>query len=415
MGHSAGLEPIAVGHRVVHGGPVYAEPVLVDDRALEILTGFVPLVPAHPASQPGADPRRGEAPPRLAPGGLLRHGLPPHGAAGRRDVRPAAGVLRRRRAPGTASTACRTNMSSGPSRTWTPLSPQVGWSSPTWATAAAWPPSGTARAWATRWASPGWTASPWGPGAARSTPGVLIHLMQQRGMSLNEVEDLLYNHSGLKGLSGVSNDMRDLLASDHPDARLAVDYFVHRVGRELGSLTAVLGGLDALVFTAGIGEHSAEVRAGSAAARRGWASASTTRRTAGAMRRISRDGRSPSVWVIPTDEERMIAEHTLRLVRDRAAPGGSRWPVSGRVGESCCAVLADSLGAASLLRGGGGRPVFPVGLQLGFRDVRRKGDAGSPRSQATACPGFAGTPWRLTLRVGGRARPRLGSISESPS
>ena len=75
------------------------------------------------------------------------------------------------------------------------------------------------------------------------------------------MEDLLYNHSGLKGLSGVSNDMRDLLASDRPDARLAVDYFVDRIGRELGALAAVLKGLDALVFTAGIGEHAAEIRA----------------------------------------------------------------------------------------------------------------------------------------------------------
>ena len=92
-------------------------------------------------------------------------------------------------------------------------------------------------------------------------PGVLIYLMQQRGMSLDQVEDLLYNHSGLKGLSGVSNDMRDLLASDRPDARLAVDYFVDRIGRALGAFAAVLKGLDALVFTGGIGEHAVEIRA----------------------------------------------------------------------------------------------------------------------------------------------------------
>ena len=102
---------------------------------------------------------------------------------------------------------------------------------------------------------------PMGTRCGQIDPGVLIYLLQQRGMSVDQVEDLLYNHSGLKGLSGVSNDMRDLLASDVPDARLAVDYFVDRIGRELGSLAAVLKGLDALVFTGGIGEHAAEVRA----------------------------------------------------------------------------------------------------------------------------------------------------------
>ena len=117
---------------------------------------------------------------------------------------------------------------------------------------------------------------PMGTRCGQIDPGVLIYLMQQRGMSLDRMEDLLYNHSGLKGLSGVSNDMRDLLASDRPDARLAVDYFVDRIGRELGALAAVLKGLDALVFTAGIGEHAAEIRAG--LPRRGLAGRRTRRR-----------------------------------------------------------------------------------------------------------------------------------------
>ena len=117
---------------------------------------------------------------------------------------------------------------------------------------------------------------PMGRRCGQIDPGVLIYLMQQRGMSLDQVEDLLYNHSGLKGLSGVSNDMRDLLASDRPDARLAVDYFVDRIGRALGAFAAVLKGLDALVFTGGIGEHAAEIRAG--LPRRGLAGRRTRRR-----------------------------------------------------------------------------------------------------------------------------------------
>ena len=145
-------------------------------------------------------------------------------------------------------------------------------------------------------------------------PGVLIYLMQQQGMSLDQVEDLLYNHSGLKGLSGVSNDMRDLLASDLPNARLAVDYFVDRIDRELGSLAAVLKGLDALVFTAGIGEHAALIRARVChdAAWLGVTLDDEANRRGGP--RISPEGRSPSAWVIPTDEELMIARHTLRLI-----------------------------------------------------------------------------------------------------
>ena len=103
---------------------------------------------------------------------------------------------------------------------------------------------------------------PMGTRCGQIDPGVLIYLMQQRGMTVDQVEDLLYHHSGLKGLSGISNDMRDLLASDQPGAKLAVDHFVYRIGRALGELAAALGGLDALVFTAGIGEHAVEIRAG---------------------------------------------------------------------------------------------------------------------------------------------------------
>ena len=155
---------------------------------------------------------------------------------------------------------------------------------------------------------------PMGTRCGQIDPGVLIYLLRQRGMSVDQMEDLLYNHSGLKGLSGVSNDMRDLLASDVPDARLAVDYFIDRIGRELGSLAAVLKGLDALVFTAGIGEHATEVRARVCrdAAWLGVTLDDEANRRGGP--RISPEGRSPSAWVIPTDEELMIARHTLRLL-----------------------------------------------------------------------------------------------------
>ena len=96
------------------------------------------------------------------------------------------------------------------------------------------------------------------PGAV--DPGVILHLFQTLGLSAKEVETILYKKSGLLGISGISNDMRDLLDSHEPAARLAVDYFVYRAAKEIGALAAVLGGVDALVFTAGIGENSAEIR-----------------------------------------------------------------------------------------------------------------------------------------------------------
>src|SRR4030095_2549738 len=91
-------------------------------------------------------------------------------------------------------------------------------------------------------------------------PGVVLHLFQGLNLSAKEVEDILYKKSGLLGISGISNDMRDLLGRSEPEAKLAVDYFVYRVAKDIGALTAALGGLDGLVFTAGIGENSPEIR-----------------------------------------------------------------------------------------------------------------------------------------------------------
>jgi len=145
-------------------------------------------------------------------------------------------------------------------------------------------------------------------------PGVILYLLSERGMSVPEVSDLLYHRSGLLGVSGMSHDMRELLSSDSPDAARAIDLFVYRIGRELGSLAAALGGLDALVFTAGIGEHAAAIRARVCEAAR-WLG--VTLDEAANQRggpRISADGSAVSVWVIPTDEEQMIARHTRALL-----------------------------------------------------------------------------------------------------
>jgi acetate kinase len=157
------------------------------------------------------------------------------------------------------------------------------------------------------------------PGAI--DPGVVLYLFQGLGLTAKEVETILYKKSGLLGISGISNDMRDLLASDEPAARLAVDYFVYRAAREIGGLAAVLGGLDAIVFTAGIGENSPVIRRRICEAS-AWLGVDVDPDANDRKGpRISRTSSRVSAWVIPTNEELMIARHTatvLGLVEARA-------------------------------------------------------------------------------------------------
>jgi acetate kinase len=145
-------------------------------------------------------------------------------------------------------------------------------------------------------------------------PGVILHLFQTMGHSAKDVETLLYKRSGLLGISGVSNDMRDLLDSPEPAARLAVDYFVYQVAKHIGALAAVLRGVDALVFTAGIGERSVEIRRRicQASAWLGLALDPAANQAHGP--RISTRDSRVSAWVIPTNEELMIARHTGTLL-----------------------------------------------------------------------------------------------------
>jgi acetate kinase len=145
-------------------------------------------------------------------------------------------------------------------------------------------------------------------------PGVILHLFQTLGLSAKEVETILYKKSGLLGISGISNDMRDLLGRNEPDARLAVDYFVYRAAKEIGALAAVLGGLDGLVFTAGIGENSAEIRKRicQASAWLGIELDAAANDRQGP--RLSRATSGVSAWVIPTNEELIIARHTAMLL-----------------------------------------------------------------------------------------------------
>jgi acetate kinase len=155
------------------------------------------------------------------------------------------------------------------------------------------------------------------PGAL--DPGVVLYLFQNLGLSPKEVETILYKKSGLLGISEISNDMRDLLGRPEPEARLAVDYFVYRAAKEIGALTAVLGGLDALVFTAGIGENSPEIRQRICAASSWLGIELDAQANADRAERISTRNSKVSVWVVPTNEELMIARHTGALLQLTAA------------------------------------------------------------------------------------------------
>jgi acetate kinase len=150
------------------------------------------------------------------------------------------------------------------------------------------------------------------PGAL--DPGVVLYLFQNLGLNAKEVETILYKKSGLLGISGISNDMRDLLGRSEPEAQLAVDYFVYRAAREIGALTAVLGGIDALVFTAGIGENSPEIRQRICEASAWLGIELDARANANRELLISTRNSKVSTWVIPTNEELMIARHTGSLL-----------------------------------------------------------------------------------------------------
>ena len=161
-------------------------------------------------------------------------------------------------------------------------------------------------------------------------PGVILHLFQTMNLSASEVEKLLYKQSGLLGISGISNDMRDLLASTEPAARLAVDYFVYQVVKHVGALAAVLGGVDALVFTAGIGERSAEIRR-RICEQSAWLGVTLDAAANEAHGpRISAADSRVAAFVIPTNEELMIARYAGALlgISGRAAPArGPRSPI----------------------------------------------------------------------------------------
>ena len=311
------LRLIAVGHRVVHGGVEFSEPTLVGAKALESLDKLIPLAPLHQPHnlapirvvaqrQPEMpqvacfDTAFHRAQPELAqmfalPYAISERGVRRYGFHGL-SYEYIAGALPRFDAKAGAGRVVVAHLGNGASM----CAMQAG------------------RSVATTMGFTAVDGLPMGTRCGAIDPGVLLYLMDELKMDARAIEKLIYQQSGLLGVSGVSSDMRALLASPEPRARTAVNLFVYRIRRELGSLAAALGGLDALVFTGGIGEHAAAIREG-VCRDTSWLGIDfdSAANNAGGPR-ISRESSLVSAWTIPTDEEIMIARHTRRLIAKSA-------------------------------------------------------------------------------------------------
>lgn len=323
IGSAAGFS--GVGHRVVHGGLAYAQPVLIDEAVLAALDALVPLAPLHqphnlaairavsaiaptvrqaacfdtafhraqpPLAQEFALPRE------LTAKGVRRYGF--HGLSYEYIISALPQV-----APDCANgKVVVAHLGNGAS-----MCAIAG-----------------GRSIATTMGFTALDGLPMGTRTGTLDPGIILYLLDQERMNAAQIAELLYERSGLLGVSGVSSDMRALLASSNPAAQEAVDLFVYRIGRELGSLAAALGGLDAIVFTAGIGENAAAIRARVCNDARWLGVALDERANKTGGPRISRSDSRVSAWVIPTDENLVIARATRRLLDGGPAERTARQP-----------------------------------------------------------------------------------------
>jgi acetate kinase len=308
-GQLANHRLVGVGHRVVHGGLDYSLPMRVDESVLARLETFIPLAPLHQphnlrairglaARSPQlpqvacfdtafhrAQPGLAQAfalPKTITDRGVRRYGF--HGLS----YEYIAGVLGRHDARAAGGKSVVLHLGNGASMC----------------------AIADGRSVAT---TMGFTAAdglPMGTRSGSLDPGVMLYLMDELAMDARSIETLIYQQSGLLGVSGISSDMRTLETSADPAAKAAIDLFVYRIGRELGSLAGALRGLDAIVFTAGIGEHSASLRE-RVCRDAAWLGVDLDQRANEANGpRISTAASRVTAWAIPTDEELMIARHT---------------------------------------------------------------------------------------------------------
>jgi acetate kinase len=307
---------VAVGHRVVHGGLEFGEPVRVDATRLAALEKYIPLAPLHQPhnlapirvllERTPALPQvacfdtafhRGQPPVAQAfalPKAITDRGVRRYGFHGL-SYEYIAHVLPEYDARAAAGKTIVLHLGNGASMCAIDAGRSIA-------------------------STMGFTAAdglPMGTRCGNLDPGVILYLMDELGMDARAIEKLIYQESGLLGVSGISSDMRMLESSTEPAAKAAIDLFVYRIGRELGSLAAALGGIDAIIFTAGIGEHSHRLRA-RVCTDAAWLRVNLDRganETNGP--RITKAASRVAAWAVPTNEELMIARHTRRVLAAR--------------------------------------------------------------------------------------------------
>ena len=307
------ITPMAVGHRVVHGGPDYDRPVLVDHGLVARLERYVALAPLH-------------QPYNLAPIKSLLANLPalPQVACfdtafhrGHDGVADHYAIPRQLYEEGVRRYGFHGLSYEYIARTLPKVAPDIAAGRVIVAHLGSGASMCALKGGRSVESTMGFTALdglPMGTRPGQIDPGVVLYLLSEKRMEPGKVQDFLYRDCGLKGLSGVSNDMRELLESRDPRAVFAIDYFTYRVGLCAGMLAAALHGLDAFVFTAGIGENSDVIRS-RVAERLAWLGVSLdAAENAKRSLKISQSGSRIPVYVVPTDEERMIAEHTLSVI-----------------------------------------------------------------------------------------------------
>ncbi len=312
-GQLQGAMPLAVGHRVVHGGARYARPALVDDALLEWLDSLVPLAPLHQPNNLAAIRAIRRLLPALPQVACFDTAFHRHHA----DVAERFAIPEALHAEGVRRYGFHGLSYEYVADTLPHLSPALANGRVVVAHLGSGASMCAIRAGRSVDSTMGFTALdglPMGTRSGQIDPGVLLYLIQEKGFDGTRLERFLYHDCGLKGLSSLSNDMRDLLASDSPGARLAVDYFVYRIIREAGALAAAMGGIDGIVFTAGIGEKAAVIRQRvcEGLAWLGLEFDEDANLDHGPA--ISTPGSRLQAWVIPTDEERMIARHTRQIL-----------------------------------------------------------------------------------------------------
>ncbi len=309
------VTPLAVGHRVVHGGPDYDRPVLIDHGVVSRLDRYSSLAPLH-------------QPHNLAPIRALLTNLPnlPQVAcfdtAFHRDHDELAdryAIPRQLYEEGVRRYGFHGLSYEYIAKTLPKVAPEIATGRVIVAHLGSGASMCAIRGGHSVESTMGFTALdglPMGTRPGQIDPGVILYLLSVKGMSPSHLQDFLYRDCGLKGLSGVSNDMRELQTSNDTNASFAVEYFVYRAALNAGMLAAALQGIDGFVFTAGIGENSESIRA-RIAERLGWLGiALDPAENARHALRISRPDTTP-VYVVPTDEELMIAQHTLALLSSR--------------------------------------------------------------------------------------------------